>query len=74
MSEKTKTPREMAEEYSRSLWNTHHGNIMLVADTERDFLAGLEAGAKMGWEAFDDAATREGKSFDEWWASLEGEK
>ena len=70
MSEKTKTPRELAIEYARSLWKTNHGNIMLVADSERDYLAGLEAGAKMGWDAGWQIKT----PFNEWWASLEGEK
>ena len=79
MSEKTKTPRELAIEYARSLWKTNHGNIMLVADSERDYLAGLEAGAKMGWEAAMDKYDSFSKlELDDWWASLaqtgEGEK
>ena len=75
-----KTPREMARGYARSLWKTNHGNIILVADSERDYLAGIEAGAKMGWDARGAKTILEDGSqlttwayLNEWWASLEGE-
>lgn len=78
-----KTPREMAieilnEKYPASLskyieWNDNPDYQLVIRC--------LEAGARMGWEARNDETQLEdgGKLrtwayFNEWWASLEGEK
>ena len=81
MSEKTKTPREMALDSANEIF-LMDGVSMDVADNndkavitygEKCYLAGLEAGAKMGYEAGFEVGFSDNKamSFDEWWASLE---
>jgi len=97
MSNKTKTPREMAEEWAEiwlvDTWQPRlraersgtapWGQLTTVQDASKDgYLAGLKAGAKMGWEA----AKKEYESkrhpfvqfmtYETWWASVnkEGEK
>ena len=78
MSEK-KTLQQMASAATR-----HVKSICTKAELEMFqswYLDGLEAGARMAWLAAEDNAASDGDfngyikiSFDEWWASLEGEK
>ena len=76
MSE-NKTPREMAEEwaakYANGLANEDYADC--YSDCRLSFLAGIKAGAKMGWVARGYYVIEEdrGVTVDEWWASLEGE-
>lgn len=80
MTTNNKTPREMArEKYPQDIATTDEAYMYsyngLQEERQEAYLAGLEAGAKMGWEAAID--NYEGTaSFDEWWAELnkEGEK
>ena len=88
MSEKTKTPRELADQFvARRVefsGEDESPNISSSIDKELKwaYLAGLEAGAKMGYvEAITDCLGSVVMSKDEaesraakWWASLEGEK
>lgn len=80
-----KTPREMArEKYPRAIATTDEAYMLSYNDLQLErqdaYLAGLEAGAKMGWESgYNEGKIADGgveldDSFDEWWASLEGEK
>jgi hypothetical protein len=78
MSEKTKTPRELAEEYIKATNSFDPSKRYFI---QHAYLAGLEAGAKMGWEAAvvrNDGTWDYEPRFSEWWASLaqagEGEK
>ena len=82
---KPKTPREIAEEkYPRAIATTDEAYMLSYNDLQLErqdaYLAGLEAGAKMGWEAAEDSTTvflttesQVEQSFDEWRASLEKE-
>lgn len=82
MSEKTKTPRDLAgAKYPLEIAPTDEAYMYsynAIQQIKRDaYLAGLEAGAKMGynygmeraWKLSDEAVLL--PSFQEWWASLE---
>lgn len=85
-TEKTKTPREMADLHVQAIeaeqierFRIGESYYLCPEDTRRDYLAGLEAGARMGYEArhrlgYGPDSKVNWDSFNEWWASLEGEK
>ena len=76
MSEKTKTPRELANLYVQKIeaqqverFRNGESYYLCPEDTRRDYLAGLEAGASLRHEQGHNVVI-----FEDWWASLEGAK
>ena len=76
-----KSPREMAIDHANMQCPEQGPEYIVWCMCRDDYLAGLKAGAKMGWEARvatteleDGCKLRRWTYFDEWWDSLEGKK